>query len=538
MAPFYTASNMDPQRRNLLFQASAAAQVLWLPRSAWSQPRMSANPFTLGVASGSPTADSVVLWTRLLAVDAAGRTLLPQASITVRWEVADDESFTRITQQGQAQAQPELAHSVHVELEGLTPARWYYYRFMVGGPGNAWVSPTGRTRTLPAADAATAGLRLVYASCQRWEHGHYAAWTHAVADAPDAVVFLGDYIYEYPGALNAVRKHNDGWTLSLDDYRRRYALHRSDTALQKAHQACPWFVIWDDHEVHNDYAGNSPGDSGPEVSDFAGRRAAAYQAFYEHMPLRRSVLLRSLAGIAQGSELRIHGHVSLGRLGSLTLLDTRQFKSPQACTRNNQRGASTVNPRRCAPWRDEQRSMLGAAQEAWLDRGLDQTPRVGWNLLAQTTVFGQRNLRTAPEQLFSNDGWDGYEPARERLVSSLLRHRVSNPVLLGGDVHQNWVGHVKRDYERPHSANVGVEFCGTSITSRSGGNTHIPQRLADNPHFVFAEGDLKGYGLIDLSSQRLTATLRVLDDVTQADSAARTLATFEVKAGKPQLERV
>ncbi len=529
---------MDHHRRQWLLTAASTGAGLWLPRSAWSQPQLAENPFTLGVASGSPTAQGVVLWTRLHSVNRFGQSRLPVQPITVRWELAQDAAFQRILRQGQAQALPELAHSVHVEVEELQPNRWYHYRFMVGGNGNAWESPVGRTRTLPTADTPQAHLRLVYASCQRWEHGHYAAWTHAVADEPDAVVFLGDYIYEYPGASQAVRTHSDGWTVTLDDYRRRYALHRSDAALRAAHQACPWWVIWDDHEVQNDYAGQHPGDGGPEVVDFAARRAAAYQAFYEHMPLRRSVLTRAVGGWSEAAELRIHGHTSLGRLGSLTLLDTRQYKSRQACTRDGAPGASTVTPSRCADWLDPARSLLGRTQEAWLDGVMARAPREGWNLLAQTTLFGARSFKSGPESMFWNDAWDGYTPARRRLTDSLQRHRLANPVMLGGDVHQNWVGQVLADYGKPRGAALGVEFCGTSITSRSGGNAQMDRRLADNPHFIFADGERKGYGLLDLRADRLETTLRVVDDVTRADSAASTLARFEVRAGRPHIERI
>jgi len=182
-------------RRLLLRQALAGAGALWLPRSAWSQPRIANNPFTLGVASGSALPDSVVLWTRLVDTGLFGGNNLPDLPITVRWELAHDEAFTRIAQSGQAQALPELAHSVHVEVQGLESDRAYFYRFALGGAGNDHVSAVGRTRTLPAPDAKPARLRLAYASCQRWEHGHFSAWRHLVADAPDAVVFLGDYIY-------------------------------------------------------------------------------------------------------------------------------------------------------------------------------------------------------------------------------------------------------------------------------------------------------------------------------------------------------
>ena len=167
-----------------------------------------------------------------------------------------------------------------MEVRGLEPDRWYFYRFAAGDAASA----TGRTRTFPAPDAMVARLRLAYASCQRWEHGYYSAYRHMRAEELDLVLFLGDYIYEYPNAGQAVRKPSGNWVLTLDDYRQRYALHKSDADLQAMHAACPWLVTWDDHEVQNDYAGVSPGYSGPPVVDFAARRAAAYQAFYEHMP--------------------------------------------------------------------------------------------------------------------------------------------------------------------------------------------------------------------------------------------------------------
>src|SRR5258706_6090263 len=211
---------MNRQRRHVLALASAAAATLWLPRSAWSQPKFSANPFTLGVASGSPAHDSVVLWTRLLSPEST----LATQPITVRWEVAHDEAFARIVKSGQAQALPELAHSVHVEVAGLDADRWYFYRFFAGDER----SPIGRTRTFPAPDADAARLRLAYASCQRWEHGYFGAYRHMVNEQLDAVVFLGDYIYEYAGAANPVRVPPGGWVITLDDYRKRYALHKSE----------------------------------------------------------------------------------------------------------------------------------------------------------------------------------------------------------------------------------------------------------------------------------------------------------------------
>jgi alkaline phosphatase D len=282
-----------PDRRHLLQLAAATATTLWLPRSAWSQPRLSGNPFTLGVASGSPTHDGVVLWTRL-ALSTLFGSVLGKEPFTVRWEIAHDEAFQRTVQRGQVQAVVELAHAVHVEVQGLEPDRWYHYRFMVGGVGNDWVSPVGRTRTFPAPGADAARLRLGYASCQRWEHGYFSAHRHLAQEQLDAVMFLGDYIYEYPAAGNAVRLPSGGWVLTLDDYRQRYAQHKGEADLQAAHAACPWLVTWDDHEVQNDYAGLNEGENGPAVANFAARRAAAYQAFYEHMPLRASSRGRSV----------------------------------------------------------------------------------------------------------------------------------------------------------------------------------------------------------------------------------------------------
>jgi alkaline phosphatase D len=526
-------------RRHLLRLAAAAAGTLWLPRSAWSQPRLAENPFTLGVASGSPLPGSVVLWTRLVATGPFGGSKLLDVAITVRWEIAHDAAFTRIARVGQAQALPALAHSVHVQAEGLEAGRGYFYRFMAGGDANQWVSPTGRTRTLPAPDARPANLRLAYASCQRWEHGYFSAWRHVAADAPDAVVFLGDYIYEYPGAVNAVRAGSGTWALTLDDYRRRYALYKSDADLQAAHAACPWFVVWDDHEVQNDYAGLAPGDSGPAVADFAARRAAAYQAYYEHMPLRASVLTRGLAGLASGAEMRIYGAARFGRLAALHMLDARQYRSPQACTRGGKPGSSTVDPATCAVWTDPARTMLGLEQERWFDEQLrGHAATVEWNLIGQSTLFGQRDLRPGAGALFWNDGWDGYAPARRRLVDALQRHHVANPVVLGGDVHENWVGHVLADYADAASPSVGVEFCGTGITSRSAGNARLAELLAANPHFVYAEAERKGYGIADITPQQMSVSLRVVSDVSAKQTDVQTVASFAVQVGRARVERV
>ena len=513
-------------RRSLLKLAAAAAGGSWLPRCAWSQPRIAESPFVLGVASGSPEPESVVLWTRLVRPELAGQ------QVTVQWEIADDEAFTRIARGGTAQALPEFGHAVHVEAAGLAPDRWYFYRFMTSG----YASRTGRTRTLPAGGAEVARWRMGYASCQRWEHGYFSAWRHLREEAPDAVVFLGDYIYEYPTAQNAVRPADGEWVTTLAQYRARHALYKSDADLQAMHAACPWFLTWDDHEVQNDYAGLTAGEAGPRVADFAARRAAAYQAYYEHMPLRAGVLARALNGAAAGGALRLHARHRIGRLADLLLLDARQYRNVQACQRPGRLGSNPVAPSKCAQWNDPNRSMLGAPQEAWLamqlaDRGAT------WTVLGQSTLFGRRDQRAEPDRLQWNDGWDGYAPARARLVQALQANGVANPVLLGGDVHENWVGHVLADYDRADSANVGVEFCGTSLTSRTGEAARAPERLALNPHYVHGDGSARGYGVADFAPRELRVRLQVVDDAAKQDARVSTQAAFVVAAGRPVVER-
>ncbi len=518
-------------RRDLIRLTSASAATLWLPRSARTHPRFDQNPFTLGVASGSPTHDSIVLWTRLALPGLFG-SKLGNEPVCVRWELAHDEGFTRLVQSGQTMAQVELAHSVHVEVPNLEPDHWYWYRFMAGEA----VSPIGRTRTFPAPDAQVMRLRLAYASCQRWEHGYFSAYRHMCEEQVDVVLFLGDYIYEYPAAGNPVRLPDGGWVTTLAGYRQRYALHKSDPDLQAMHAACPWLVVWDDHEVQNDYAGVHAGENGPPVPDFAARRAAAYQAFYEHMPLRSSVLARASGARPGGADWRIHSHQRYGRLATFYLLDGRQYRDPLACTQGGRPGSSVVDPAVCPIWEDPQRTLLGARQETWLDDALS-TASPGWNIVGQQTLFGRRDFRSGPGESFWNDGWDGYPAARRRFTGSLRRHAVPNPVLLGGDLHENWVGHVKADYNDPRSASLGVEFCGTSITSRPAANGRHAEWLAENPHFVFAEARHRGYGIAEFTPQRLTASLRVIDDARSRETTVSTLARFAVTAGQPRIER-
>lgn len=519
---------MNPeQRRAFLRKAILAAAAIQLPRWAWSNaPALQSNTFALGVASGDPAPDGVVLWTRLVLADPA----LMQATHTVRWEVAHDVRFSQIVQKGEATALPALGHSVHVELRGLAPGRWYHYRFMLG---NA-VSATGRTRTAPALGDLPATLRLAFASCQRWEHGHYAAWHHLVADQPDLVLFLGDYIYEYATPKNTTdlaRTHNLRHATTLADFRDRYALHKSDPALQAAHAACPWAVTWDDHEVQNDYAsGSGKGDDG----SFLTLRGAAWQAFYENMPLRAA----SLNGPASGTRwdaLQVYRRLRWGRLAHIHLLDSRQYRTWQAYRTPQSTSAGAVRAADCADLASPARTLLGATQEQWLDTGLAADAHTKdathWSVLAQQTLFSPRHY---PSGVTSADSWDGYPAARARLLQAVAQHAPRNTVLLGGDIHQNYVCRVHANPDRPESPVLASEFCGTSISSRSGTTQDKVDAIArHNPHVLLARCDQRGYGLADITPTRWTTTLRVLDDPLRADSAATTLARFVVEDGRP-----
>lgn len=473
--------------------------------------------FALGVASGQPQPDRVVLWTRVTGAD-----LPPE--LKVEWELADDEAFTRIAARGSDTARAADAHSVHAEPQGLQPARWYWYRFRALGQQSA----TGRTRTAPAADADVPRLDFATASCQRWDHGHYAAWRHAAAEGLDLVLFLGDYIYETASPANALRAHEGGRVSTLAQYRARYAQYKSDPALQAAHAACPWLVIWDDHEVDNDYAGLTGQALQP---DFATQRAAAYQAWWEHMPVPKA--WRPVDGA-----LRIHGHTDWGRLARFVLLDTRQHRDAQACPRPGRAGSNTVHLADCSALLEPQRSLLGAAQERWL-AGTWSLERP-WNLLAQQTLMAR--LTTAdPAQAeggrYWTDGWDGYPAARQRLLQAVAESRVPGPVVLGGDVHAYGVADLKLDFADPRSLTVASEFCGTSITSLGPPQARLDAALPFNPHLLHARSDQRGYLRFTLEREALQVALRVVADARDPASAIGTAARFAVAAARPGVQR-
>ncbi len=526
-------------RRELiaLLAASASAALPRWGQSATNSFKLGDNPFTLGVASGSPRHDSVVLWTRLHLANFMGHSKLPTAAIAVQWQLAKDERFNQLVQQGEASALAELGHSVHIELHNLAPDSWYFYRFMVGD----FVSTVGRTRTFAAPDAASSRLRFAYASCQRFEAGYFSAYSHMAREQLDAVVFLGDYIYEYNSRASGSVRHLPGFLPAfadtVDSYRMRYAAYKSDADLQTMHAHCPWIVTWDDHEVYNDYAATQGEDLSPT---FMQRKAAAYQAFYEHMPLRASTLIAGLDGLKTNGELRIYGAFNAGKLANFLVLDDRQYRDNQACPKPGRGGAGMVRAEECTELFDPKRTLLGSAQESWLDQALAKTGSQ-WNIIAQQTLVGRRNYSPSDKPgkaLLQTDNWDGYPAARQRMLASIQTHKPSNPVFVGGDIHQNWVGHIKADFTQAKSPTIATEFCGTSLTSGGGANDDkLKDRLSNNPHFIFADAEKRGYGVVELTRESMTTTLRVVDDVRQKQTKISTLAVFNVASGSNSISQ-
>jgi alkaline phosphatase D len=508
-------------RREFLRALAALGAASAVPACTTPRPRFAAEPFSLGVASGYPTPRGFVLWTRLAPDPSRGDGGLDPVPVPVRWDVATDDSMRTIVASGTVEASPEWAHSVHVDVEGLEPERWYAYRFTAGDAH----SPVGRARTAPLATASAPQLRFAFASCQQYEQGYFGAYRHIVADSPDLVAFLGDYIYESSWGRRHVRKHGTGEPYSLAEYRARYALYKGDADLQAAHAACPWIAIWDDHEVDNDYANDRPED-GMEREPFLVRRAAAYRAYYEHMPLPARMRPAAL-------DMRIYTELDWGALARFVLLDDRQYRSHQVCPRLWRSGGSNVvDVARCGELAAPERTMLGAAQERWLEGALVAS-RAGWNVIAQQTRMAQFDQKPGPGRSAFTDGWDGYPAARRRLIDSLAARRIANPVVIGGDVHMFSVADLKTDFDDPAAPVVGSEFTGTSITSQGPSQKRIDAVLPENPHIRFAESRYRGYVRVEVTPATLRADLRAMDTVSRPDAACRTLASFVVEDGKP-----
>jgi alkaline phosphatase D len=499
--------NLALSRRRFLQAAIAGAGAATVGLGC--NPSVPSYPFTLGIACGDPLADRIVLWTRLamepLAPGGAGG--MDPVPYTVAWEIADDEAFSSIVRSGYAVAHPSLGHSVHVDANGLEPDHWYFYRFHVGGH----VSPTGRARTFPRAEDAPALMRFVTASCQNWQSGFWPAHAAIAQEDIDFVAFLGDYIYESGAGTNVVRPHDGPRIADLAGYRNRYALYKSDLNLQAAHELCPWIVTWDDHEASNNYAGLIQDETLANPALFPALRAAAYQAWYEHNPVR---LLPP-----KTQEFRIYRNIPFGDLASFFVLDTRQYRTNQPC------GDGLKAP--CAGFPDPLGDVLGLEQENWLVGGISgSTSR--WNVLAQQVVF----TPTPIANMRNMDQWDGYPVARQRIVDFLRERPLRDAVVLTGDIHAagaGWVPGFTPGLPGTFNTPVATEWVSTGISSAG-----FPPDLAlaaeeifvTYPHLQYFEAVTRGYIRHEVTRDEWRADFRFVDSVAVPVSPVSTRASF------------
>lgn len=514
---------VDVKRRALLKGATMlAASAVFAPMMrarAQPAPRFVAYPFQLGVASGYPHPSGVTLWTRLCASPLEPDGGVAETSLPVRYEVATDDKFGRIVKSGAIGAFDENRHAVRIDLEGLEPARWYHYRFMVGNE----VSPVGRTRTADAAGADVRKLRFAIGSCQHFEQGWFEAHRHLAAENLDLMLFLGDYVYESSWGDVRVRKHVNEEAYTLEQYRLRYSQYRADADLQAMHARVPWAFAWDDHEVDNDWASGISEHLDPQ---FLVRRAAAFQAFWENMPLPRRMW-------PSATGMRLYDRVRFGRLATFHMLDDRQYRTPQPCPDAFKgAGSRTLPESDCRALGDANYTMLGARQSQWLDEGLRERSR--WHLLGQQTLMsplwgespeGKRTVWT--------DGWDAYRASRTRVLEAMQRNGEANHVVLGGDIHATAIARLHRDVDDASTPVVASEFCGTSITAQGWKPGEFDARVKLNPHILYGDDSRRGYLAFELTPELLRCNVRNLVDVADPTTGIETKASFVVEAGMP-----
>jgi alkaline phosphatase D len=499
------------------FAAAALISSSRLGGAVTGAPKFSAYPFSLGVASGDPAPGSVVLWTRLAPRPLEPGGGMPPGAVEVSWQIAEDESLARVVRSGTAMANAQWGHSVHVEAAGLQPDRWYWYQFKAGGE----TSPKGRTRTLPPANALPERLRFAFASCQHYEAGLFTAYEHLAREDVDLVVHLGDYIYEGAAREEQVRRHQGPEIMTLDDYRARYALYKLDPALQAAHAAAPWIVTWDDHEVMNNYAADIPGRPAPR-EDFLLRRAAAYQAYYEAMPLRR-------AQLPSGPDMLLYRQLNYGRLAAFNVLDTRQYRTDQPQGDGRKPPSDVLL--------DPKGTLLGNRQRDWLSGALERSTAT-WNVLAQQVMMARVDLTNGPLVQHSMDQWPGYEFERRRVLKHFHERKIKNPIVLTGDIHTNWANELIADFDQLDSRTVGVEFVGTSIAS-GGDGAQLPKGReatgAENPFVKFFNGE-RGYVRCEVTPQQWKTEFKTVPFVSRPGAPVNKRATFVVESGIAKLQ--
>ncbi|MFC7620109.1 alkaline phosphatase D family protein [Microlunatus sp. GCM10028923] len=505
---------------------ATTAALAFSTRGAAAAPAPRQNPFTLGVASGDPWPTSVILWTRLaldpLAED--GRGGMPERDYELVWQVATDRGFRTVIKSGRAVARPAYGHAVHVEVTGLQPGREYWYRFRQG----SYLSEPALTRTAPGRGETPKSLAMSFVSCSQYEHGWFTAYRRLAEDQPELILHLGDYQYEYKaGAYVAptgnVRDHAGPETTDLATYRQRHAQYKSDPDLQAAHAIAPWLVIWDDHETDNNWADEMPEKPAEAGPAFLERRAAAFRAYYENMPLRPS-------SAPEGIDLLLYRRIHWGELATFHMLDTRQYRDDQGCGD----GYKTDCPEAVDP----ARTITGDDQEAWLLDGFRQS-KARWDVIGQQVFFAQRDNNVSPDiKTVSMDGWDGYQASRERITRGWLDGGVRNPVVLTGDVHAHWASDLKIDYDDPDGAVVGSELVCSSITSGGdGADSATPHPwLGWNQHLKF-QNNLRGYVNTTITADQLDADFRCLSKVSVADQAVFTRRSYKIVDGERGLQQ-
>jgi len=524
---------LRPTRRTILRGGLTAAAVLALPGTsalACSSPPAAprGNPFTLGVASGEPAPDGMVLWTRLaldpLAVDGLGG--IGERRTDVEWELAEDERFARVVRNGVETTGPGLGHSVHVEPAGLAPGREYFYRFRTGGE----ISPTGRTRTAPEASTMTP-LTMCFASCAQFEHGWFTAYRRLAEDEPDVVLHLGDYLYEYTAQdyvapAGNVRDHVGPEIETLANYRQRYAQYKADPDLQAAHAVAPWLTVWDDHELDNNWAdevAEKPDNPEKAQPNFRARREAALRAYWENMPLRA-------AARPSGIDMALYRRVPWGAMATFHMLDTRQYRDDQPC------GDEFRSD--CPERTDPARTLTGAEQERWLADGFAAST-ARWDVLGQQVFFAQLDVGAGRPPAFNPDAWDGYPGSRDRVVDAWTTAGVRNAVVLTGDVHAHWAADVRRRWDDPASPVVGTELVATSITSGGDGSETKEETatiLSENPHVRFFN-NRRGYVRTRITPDELRADFQVVPYVARPGAPVETRASFVVADRQPGLQQ-
>jgi alkaline phosphatase D len=499
-----------------LSRASADGQRLD-PDAVPVAPDIPTQPFKLGVASGDPTPHSVILWTRLAPRPLAVLGGMTDPQVPLIWEVARTADFNDIVASDWLYTEEAFAHSAHVDVRGLEPDTWYAYRFRIG---SQWSSPVGRTRTMPRHDASPNELSLVSASCQNFQDGYYPAHRHIAREDIDLVAFLGDYIYEYGRANNAIRKHAGPHLETLRNFRQRYGQYKSDPDLRAAHAHCPWLLTWDDHEVSNNYANLIGQFSDQPTEAFRKLRGRAYRAYYEHMPIR--VPLPD-----DTTYLPIYRSYQFGDLANISLLDGRQYRSDQVCD------DVACNPPDAVD--DPERTMLGSEQHSWLVDQLRSSETL-WNIIAQQTVFTPINF---DQSVINPDQWDGYWAERQSLLETFGEDDVSNVTVLTGDIHTAGLTSLHADGDDETTPVVGSEIVATSISSgsnqlgESGGLARIIQN--GHPYVQYMNSEKRGYCRVDYTRDSVDVRFRTVDTVEHRDADRDTDGSFTIDEGSLEI---